>query len=98
MSEVVRWAIIIGVSLVALTAVVAFLATSGYLDAIGMGLTEADEWLGNYSAYLVQGRKLINNFFPPAILNIAIWFGCLYKPAEWSIGLIRIIIDAVYKK
>lgn len=97
MSDVVKWGIIIGVSLVALTAVVAFLATSGYLNAISMSLTEADEWLGNYSSYLVQGRKLLNNFFPPAILTVSIWFGCFYKLAEWGIALVRFIIDAVYK-
>lgn len=97
MSDVVKWAIIIGVCVVCVGLLVSFLVASDYLNGIGMSLAEANAWLGNYSVYLVQGRKLLNNFFPPNVLTIALWFALFYKLAEWTISLARIVIDAIYK-
>lgn len=97
MSDVVKWGIIIAVCVAALATLVTFLSLSGYLNGIGVSLSQADTWLGQYSDYLVQGRMLLNNFFPPVLLTVLIWFGLFYKIAEWSIGLIRMVIDAVYK-
>ena len=97
MSDVVKWAIIIGVCVVCVGLLVTFLVASDYLNGLSMGLAEANAWLGQYSTYLVQGRMLLNNFFPPVVLTVAIWFGLFYKLAEWSISLARIVIDAIYK-
>lgn len=97
MSDVVKWGIIIAICVASLGVLVVFLSASGYLNGITSAISYANTWLGQYSTYLVQGRMLLNNFFPPVLLTVLIWFGLFYKIVEWSIGLIRMVIDAVYK-
>lgn len=97
MSDVVKWGILIAIIVLSLGTLVIFLADSGYSTAIVNAVSYANEWLGNFSTYLVQARQLLNNFFYPPLLSVLIWFGLFYKLAEWTIGLVRLIVDAVYK-
>lgn len=97
MSDVVKWGIIIALCLATIATLVVFLNSSGYLSGITSALSDADEWLGNYSSYLVQGRQLLNNFINPTVLTVLLWFS-LFKPvAVWTIKLARMAIDAIYK-
>lgn len=97
MSDLVKWGIIIAIVVACLVTFGIYVGTSDYAVGLSTALSEANAWLGQYTPYLVKGRKLLNNFLPPVLLNVTLWFACLYKVAEWAIGVVRMIVDAIYK-
>lgn len=98
MSDLVKWAIKIAIAVACIALVVVLFNTTGLLNGIAPALNNATAWLGKFSGYLVQGRKLLNNFIVPELLTVLLTFSFLKPLLKVAITTTRSIIDSIYGK
>lgn len=98
MSDLVKWAIKIAIAVACVALIVVLFNTTGLLNGISPALNNASAWLSRFSGYLVQGRKLLNNFIVPELLTVLLTFSLLKPLLKVAIITTRAIVDSVYGK
>ncbi len=98
MSDIVKWGIKIAIAVACVALLVTLFTQTGLLNGIAPALNSATSWLTKFSGYLVQGRKLLNNFIVPELLTVLLTFSFLKPLLKVAITTTRTIIDSVYGK
>lgn len=98
MSDLVKWAIKIGIAIACIALVVTIFSTTGLLDGLSPALNTANQWLTSGSSYLVEARKLINIFVVPQVFTILFTTALLKPLLTVAIKTARYVVDTIYGK
>lgn len=97
MSDLLKWGILLGVFLVLITSLLSvadMVSELAFFEGVNKAITQG---VSVAFPILLEGRKLLNNFFIPEILSVLLYFSIFLPFLRLSARISTAIVRFIYK-